>query len=211
MFSLISRIIFWFSFPFSFVFIFYFIYQKDFFLAITFLLGLIALFIVFLIQRSLVIQKHYNVSFKDSLIGIVGLIYILSCLGTLSFWSWNLNIWFQYDVLMHFVEPVFFVILAAMIFEILYLKKNKNIPNNFQSTIAAGILISFLVLVWEWYEWQGDLWWGTYMFYDLLQGEVLDFATDITADFYGIFLGSALVFAKWEKWNKKWLKSINNF
>lgn len=195
------RIIFWSAFVSAFIFSAFYLWQHNIFLVITFFLGACALFTLFLIQRSGWVQRFYSSIFKDTILGIGGIIFFITSFGTLYFY--NSFDWFGYDVVAHFAITLCFVIMTAMLYELLRLKR--KIPDSFE-TIATSVLTIFIFsFLWEAFEMQGDIWWGTKMFFDPNQETILDFVTDLIADFFGLLVGGILIFKNWTRWNKKWL------
>jgi hypothetical protein len=201
MFHRLTRIIFWSAFVFVFILAGVYWRLGNIYLVVTFPLGALALFILFLISKSGRARRYRSEFFRGTLLGIGGTIFFITTLGTIYFY----NGLFGYDVAAHFFITVLFVIMAAMLYELL---RSTNSASNAIETIAVSVLtLVIFSFLWEWYEKQGDIWWNTKMFYDPWQEISLDVATDLSANFLGMFAASVLIFKYWDKWNKKWQKS----
>jgi len=208
MFYCAMRIIFWSAFWSSFVMAGFFGWRKDVFGVVTFLLGAAGLLVLFLLRKSKFISKYYEPSFGETLLGLVGIIFLLSDFGNLYFYdNWNFR-WLGYDTITHFVIPAIFVVIVAMLYELLWLKR--GVPPAVEVIFVGALTVVIFSFLWELFEKQSDLWWGTRMFWDPTQPIVLDTVDDLVADFYGVFLGSILIFKNWDSWNKKWLKNNVN-
>lgn len=205
MFCRVMRIIFWSAFISAFVFAAFYWWEKNTFLIITFILGAFVLFVLFLIQKSSKVSKYYTSNFKNTLLGIGGMIFFITSFGTLYFYHYFDFEWFEYDTAAHFVITALFVIMAAMFYEFLRLKK--GVPGALETILVGSFTIMIFSFLWEMFQKQGDIWWGTKMFFDFNQPISVDVAKDLAADFCGNFLGSVLIFRNWTGWNKKWLKA----
>lgn len=201
MFYRTMRIVFWLAFASAFVLAGFYWRLGNFYLVVTFPLGALSLLLLFLIKRTAKARKYYSVVFCNTLLGIGGLIFFITSFGTLYLY----NGLFGYDVMAHFSISALFVIMAAMLYE---LSRPKRTTTFAVETVAVSVFTVLLfTFLWEAYEKQGDIWWNTKMFFDPWQEISLDTATDLSANFFGIFAGGFLIFKNWEKWNKKWLKN----
>lgn len=199
----LGKILFWSAIGASLVLSIYYGWEKNFFLVKSFILGALALFVLYLIQKSAFVKKYYNDSFGNTLLGLGGLIFFTTSLGTVYFYN-NIK-FFEYDLIVHTVIPAAFVIMAAMLYEILKIKNGA--PERMDVILIMGVLILSLSFFWEFFQMQGDIWWGTHMFFDSNQPIVVDVANDLVADIFGVFIGCVLIFKNWVGWNKKWLRN----
>jgi hypothetical protein len=158
--------------------------------------------LLYFFQKLDFIKKYYNESFGNTLLGLAGLIFFTTALGTFYFYYYIK--FFEYDLIVHTIIPASFVVIGAMFYEILKIKK--GVPGKIKVVLISGILVLLLSFFWEFFQKQGDVWWGTHMFFDSNQPTVVDVANDLTADVFGVLIGCVLVFKNWEGWNKKWLK-----
>jgi hypothetical protein len=203
MFYRVMRIVFWSAFFSAFLFAAFYLMKNN-FLVIAFLLGAFALFVLFLIQKSSKVDQHYTSYFKDTLLGIGGIIFFTTSFGTLYFYHYFDFKWFEYDSAAHFLISLLFVIMVAMFYELLRL--GKNVPSALETIFVSSFVVMVFSFVWEAFQRQGDIWWGTKMFFDYNQPISIDVASDLAADFCGNFFGGILIFQNWIAWNKKWLK-----
>jgi hypothetical protein len=209
MFYRIMKIIFWSAFGSAFVTAAFFAVQEDVFGVVTFLLTAIGLSALFLIQKSKLFLKHYNQSFGDTILGLSGIIFIIGDLGDLYLYDNWASYWFGFDTIAHFTIPAIFMIVAAMLYESLRIKK--GVPNVVEVFLISALAIVIFSFLWELFERQSDIWWGTRMFWNPDRPIAVDTADDLVADFYGVFIGGVLIFKNWNFWNKKWLKkNIDN-
>lgn len=208
MFYRAMRVIFWSAFWSAFVMAAFFGWRKDMFGVVTFLLGAAGLLVLFLFQKSKLFFKYYNSSFGDTILGISGIIFLMSDIGNLYFYDRFTFDWAGYDTLTHFFIPMLFVILAAMLYESLRIKK--GVVGAIEVILVSSLTVVIFSILWELFEKQSDIWWGTKMFFDPTQPIILDTTDDLVADFYGVFIGSLLIFKNWESWNKKWLKTADD-
>jgi len=200
-----ARTIFWAAFWSSFVMAGFFGWQKDVFGTATFLLGALGLLILFFIQKSKVFSKYYEPSFGNTLLGLGGMIFLLSDLGNLYFYDRFTFDWLGYDTMAHFIIPMLFTIIAAMLYE--FVRLGKGVPAAVEVVLASALVVVAFSIFWELFERQSDIWWGTHLFWDPTQPIAVDTADDLIADFYGVFVGSVLIFRNWVGWNKRWLKN----
>jgi len=206
MFYRAMKVIFWSVFFSAFVLAGVYWYFENFYLVTTFLLGAFSLFILFLISKSSRVKKYYSEAFGETLLGIGGLIFFTTSLGTVYFYKYIK--FFEYDFLVHMIIPAAFVVMAAMFYEILKIKN--GVSDKVKVILISSILILALSFFWEIFQEQGDIWWGTEMFFDSNQPIAIDVANDLVADVFGVFAGCVLIFKNWEKWNKKWLKTTDD-
>ena len=205
MFYRAMRIIFWLAFWSALAAAAFYGWQKNNFLLNSFLLGALALLLLYFFQKSEFIKKYYNESFGNTLLGLAGLIFFTTALGTIYFYYYIK--FFEYDLIVHTIIPASFVVMGAMFYEILKIKK--GVPGKVGAVLISGILVLLLSFFWEFFQKQGDVWWGTHMFFDSNQPTVVDVANDLTSDVFGVLIGCVLIFKNWERWNKKWLKNNN--
>lgn len=197
------RIIFWLAFCLALAGAAFYGWQGNIFLLNSFILGALALLFLYFLQKSAFIKKYYNDNFGDTLLGLGGLIFLTTSLGTFYFYHY-IN-FFEYDLIAHVVIPASSVIMAAMFYGIL--KRKKGVPGKMEVILISGVLALLLSFFWEFFQKQGDVWWGTKMFSDSNQPIVVDVANDLAADAFGVFIGCVLIFKNWVGWNKKWLKN----
>lgn len=205
MFYRAMRGVFWSAFWSAFVMAAFFALREDAFGAVTFLLGALALALLLLFRKSKLFLKYYKPSFGDTLLGLSGLIFLLSDIGNLYFYDRFTFDWLGYDTFAHFTIPLLFVILAAMLYELARLKK--GVPKTIEVILVSALVVVAFSFLWELFEKQSDLLWGTHLFSDPSQPIAVDTADDLIADFYGVFFGSILIFKNWTSWNQKWLKN----
>jgi hypothetical protein len=198
----VMRTIFWSAVGASLALSIYYGWQKNIFLMNSFILGALVLFVLYLIQKSSFVKKYYNDSFGNTLLGLGGLIFFTTSLGTLYFYYYVK--FFEYDLIVHVVIPASFVVMTAMLYEIV--KIRKGVPEKIEVILVSSIPVLLLSFFWEFFQEQGDIWWGTHMFFDSNQPIVVDVANDLVADTFGVFIGCVLIFKNWVGWNKKWLK-----
>jgi hypothetical protein len=206
MFYRAMRIIFWLAFWSALAAAAFYGWQKNIFLLNSFLLGALALLLLYFLQKSAFVKKYYNESFGNTLLGLAGLIFFTTSLGTVYFYKYIK--FFEYDFLAHMIIPAAFVVMAAMFYAILKIKK--GVPGKVGVILISGLLVLLLSFFWEFFQKQGDIWWGTQMFFDSNQPIAIDVANDLGADVFGVFAGCVLIFKNWEKWNKKWLKTTDD-
>lgn len=202
MFYRVMRVIFWLAFWSALAAAAFYGWQGKIFLLNSFLLSALGLLVLYLIQNSAIVKKYYNESFGNTMLGLAGLIFFTTSLGTFYFYYYIK--FFEYDLIAHTIIPASFVIMAAMLYEIGRIKK--IIPGKIEVILISSIPVLLLSFFWEFFQMQGDVWWGTQMFSDSNQNIVVDVANDLSADTLGVFIGCVLIFKNWEKWNKKWLK-----
>ncbi|MBU1146463.1 hypothetical protein KKD80_02870 [Patescibacteria group bacterium] len=202
MFYRVIRIIFWLAFWLALGAAAFYGWQKNNFLLSSFLLGALALLLLYFLQKSAFVKKYYNDNFGNILLGLGGLIFLTTSLGTFYFYYYVK--FFEYDLIAHTIIPASFVVMGAMLYEILRIKK--GVPKKVDVLLISGILVLALSFFWEFFQEQGDIWWGTHMFFDSNQPIAVDVANDLAADAFGVFIGCVLIFKNWERWNKKWLK-----
>jgi hypothetical protein len=198
----VMRTIFWSAVGASLALSIYYGWQKNIFLMNSFILGALVLFVLYLIQKSSFVKKYYNDSFGNTLLGLGGLIFFTTSLGTLYFYYYVK--FFEYDLIVHVVIPASFVVMTAMLYEIV--KIRKGVPGKIEVILVSSIPVLLLSFFWEFFQEQGDIWWGTHMFFDSNQPIAVDVANDLAADTFGVFIGCVLIFKNWVGWNKKWLK-----
>ncbi len=203
MFYRAMRIIFWLAFCVALAAAAFYGWQGNIFLLNSFVLGALALLFLYFLQKSAFVRKYYNDNFGDTLLGLGGLIFLTTSLGT--FYFYHYIKFFEYDLIAHTVIPASFVIMGAMAYEILKIKNGA--PKKIEAILISGILVLLLSFFWELFQEQGDIWWGTRMFFDSNQPIAVDVANDLAADTFGVFVGCVLIFKNWEGWNKKWLKN----
>ena len=113
--------------------------------------------------------------------------------------------WFGFDTIAHFTIPAIFTVIAAMLYELVRIRK--RVPNAVEVLLISGLTVVIFSFLWELFEKQSDIWWGTKLFWNPDRPIAVDTADDLIADFYGAFVGSVLIFRSWTGWNKKWLKN----
>lgn len=197
----LGGIIFWLAFCSAFILTGFYWWLENFYLVVTFPLGVLGLLFLFLIQKSARVSRLYSPTFSNVLLGLGGIIFFITSFGTLFLY----NGLFGYDLGAHFGISVLFVIMAAMLYELL--RFGQKIPSTLETIVVSVVLVLVFSLFWEFYEKYGDIWWNTKMFFDPWQEISIDTATDLSANFLGIFVASVLIFKNWDKWNKKWLKN----
>lgn len=200
MFYRVMRTIFWLALGSAFILTGFYWQQGNFYLVITFPLGALSLLFLFLIVKSPLVSKFYKSTFGDTLVGLGSSIFFITTFGTLFLY----NGLFGYDFGAHFTITACFVIMAAMLYEILRL--NRGIPGAIETIMVSVTVVLVFAFLWEFYEKYGDIWWNTKMFFDPWQEIALDTATDLSANFLGMFTASILIFKNWVSWNRKWLK-----
>lgn len=205
MFHSAARVIFWSAFVSAFVLAGFFALQEDGFGTITVLLTAVGLLALFLIQRSKIFLKHYNQSFGDTLLGLAGIIFIIGDAGDLYLYDNWASYWFGFDSFAHFTIPILCTLIAAMLYELLRIRK--GVPNAVEVLLISGLTVVIFSFLWELFEKQSDIWWGTKLFWNPDRPISVDTADDLIMDFYGAFVGSVLIFRNWTGWNKKWLKN----
>lgn len=205
MFYRAMKIIFWLAFYVALAAGTFYGWQGNIFLLNSFILGALALLFLYFLQKSAFIKKYYNDNFGNTLLGLGGLIFFITSLGTFYFYYYIK--FFEYDLIAHTIIPASFVVMGAMLYEILKIKK--GVPRKVTAILISGFLVLSLSFFWEFFQEKGDMWWGTQMFFDSNQPIVIDVANDLAADVFGVFIGCVLIFKNWERWNKKWLKNNN--
>lgn len=198
----VMRVIFWSAFWSALAAAAFYGWRGNIFLLNSFILGALALLILYFFQKSAFVKKYYNDFFGNTLLGLGGLIFFTTSLGTIYFYHYIK--FFEYDVIAHVVIPASFVIMWAMFYGILKIKK--GVPKKMEVILISGVLVLLLSFFWEFFQKQGDTWWGTHMFSDSNQNIIVDVANDLSADTLGVFIGCVLIFKNWVGWNKKWLK-----
>ncbi len=198
------RVIFWSAFGSAFVTAAFFILQKDSFGAVTFLLTAAGLLILFFAQKSKLFLKYYNPSFGETILGLSGMIFLIGDFGNLYLYDHWDSYWFGFDTFAHFTIPAIFTIMVAMLYEFLQIKR--GVPSAVRVIFICVITVVTFSFLWEFFEKQSDIWWNTKMFWNPDRPIAVDTASDLTADFYGAFFSSVLIFKNWVGWNKKWLK-----
>ncbi|MBI5071603.1 hypothetical protein HZB93_01785 [Candidatus Falkowbacteria bacterium] len=204
MFYRAMRIIFWSAFWSAFVMAAFFGWQKDVFGVVTFLLGAVGLLFLFLFQKSKLFLKYYNPSFGDTLLGFSGIIFLIGDLGNLYLYDNWASYWFGFDTVAHFAIPALFMIVGAMLYELLRIRR--GVPKAVEVIFVCAVTVVAFSFLWEFFEKQSDVWWSTKMFWNPTRPIAVDTASDLIADFYGVFVGGILIFKNWIGWNKKWLK-----
>ncbi len=120
-----------------------------------------------------------------------GALTILVLSGSGSIYLWYLPI--QFDCFVHFVETFLAALMVVVALSIWKERKGEGwLPAAEASShiVLIGIIIS---LLWELYQFTGDLVLGTKMFYDAYQTALLDSLTDVLSGIVGTLLGAKLL------------------
>lgn len=204
MFSRVARVIFRSAFLFGFVTVIFFVFQENIFGIVIAVLAVSGLLVIFFIQKSKLFLAHYNQIFGDTILGLSGIIFIIGCLGNLYLFDNWASYWFGFDTVAHFALPAIFTIVAAMLYELFWIKK--KMPNAVEVLLISAFTVVIFSFLWELFEKQSDIWWGTKIFWNPARPIAVDTADDLIADFYGALVGCVLIFRNWTSWNKIWLK-----
>jgi hypothetical protein len=100
--------------------------------------------------------------------------------------------------------PVLCTLVVAMLYE--FVRIRKGVPYAIEVLFVSILVVVMFSFLWELFERQSDIWWGTKIFWNPARPIAVDTADDLAADFYGAFVGAFLIFRNWTSWNKKWLK-----
>ena len=143
------------------------------------------------------LKKKFNKKYLYFLEFLIALAVFFNGLGSIGLY----NAGFEYDSMIHVTDSV----LVVLVFFSLFAAINEKLFHDYKKTMFVGFaLIIFLGIAFEFYEYYGDILFGTSMSGQI--GQPLDTQIDVVCDIFGGLAGAYILSIKHDELIKIWKK-----